>query len=134
MNSRIVFKILLALVLVGAIIGLAVFAYNAGVAQGFALNTQSTAGEPLPPPLPYNPMFYGPHFYGFGFLGCLVPFFLIFLIFFAMRGLFWGGYRPWGHMHHGPWGRGEPGQGVPSIFDEWHRQAHSQPPTDSNET
>lgn len=133
MNSRTVIKIVSALLLVGAIIGLGVFAYNAGVAQGYAINNWSSTGEPSQMPLPYYPSFYGPHFYGFGFLGCLVPFFLIFLIFFAMRGLFWGGWRDWGTMHHGPWGRGRPGQEMPPVFDEWHRQAHAQPTSDASE-
>ena len=132
MNKSIVFKILMVLVLVGANIGLGAFAYNAGVTQGVALSAQPPVGEAIQAPLPYYPMRYGHPFYGyggFGFLGCLVPFFLIFLVFFALRGLFWGGPRRWGHMHHGPWGRGEPDQGLPPMFDEWHRRAHAQPPS-----
>ena len=132
MNNRIVIKVVLALVLVGAIIGLGAFAYRAGVTQGLMLSAQAPAGEAVQPPMPYYPMYYGHPFYGFGFLGCLIPLFLIFLVFFAFRGLFWGGPRHWGYMHHGPWGRGEPGS-PPTMFSEWHRQAHAQPPSNAEE-
>ena len=136
MNRSIVFRIIMALVLVAAILGLGAFAYRAGVTQGMALSAQSSAGEAVQPPLPYYPMYFMRPFYGFlgfGFLGCLVPLFLLFLVFFAFRALFWGGPRHWRHMHHGPWGWGEPGQGPPSMFTEWHRQAHAQPPSGAEE-
>ena len=136
MNKSIVFRIILALVLVAAILGLGAYAYKAGMAQGLALSAQSATGEAGQTQVPYYPMVYGHPFHmfgGLGFLGCLVPLFLLFLALFAMRGLFWGGPRYWGHMHHGPWGRGEPGQGPPSMFTEWHQQAHAQPPSSAEE-
>ena len=133
MNRSIVFKIVMVLVLVAAILGLGAFAYKAGMTQGLALSAQAPAGEAVQPPLPYHPMVYGHPFYGFGFLGCLVPLFLLFLVFFAFRGLLWGGPRHWGHMHHGPWSRGEPGESLPPMFAEWHRQAHAQPPSNVEE-
>ena len=132
MNRSVVFRIIMVLVLIGAIIGLGAFAYRAGVTQGLALSAQVPAGEAIQPPLPYYPMYYGHPFYGFGFLGCLVPLFLLFLVFFALRGLFWGP-RHWGHMHHGAWGRGDPSQGPPTMFTDWHRQAHAQPPMNAEE-
>ena len=135
MNRSVVFRIIMALVLVGAIIGLGAFAYRAGVTQGLALSAQATAGGTVPPALPYYPMYYGYPFHmfgGFGFLGCLVPLFLLFLVFVAFRALFGGGPRHWAHMHHGPWGRGEPGS-PPPMFTEWHRQAHAQPPSNAEE-
>jgi len=136
MNRSVVFRIIMALVLVGAIIGLGALAYNAGMAQGLALSAQAPAGEGIQPAPLYYPLHYGQPFYGFGgfgYLGCLVPLFLLFLVFFAFRGLFWGGSRHWGYMHHSPWGKGEPGQGPPSMFAEWHRQAHTQPPMGAEE-
>ena len=131
MNRSIVFRIIMALVLLGAIIGLGAFAYRAGVTQGLALSAGMPSGEIVQTPLPYYPMYFGFPFYGFGMLGCLIPLFLLCLAFFAFRGLVWGRPRRWGYMHHGPWGRGDPGQGPPSIFTEWHRQAHAQPPSDT---
>ncbi len=136
MSNRIVFKIVLMLVLIAAILGLGALAYNAGMAQGLALSAQTPAGEAVQPLLPYYPMAYGWPIYGyggFGFLGCLVPLFLLFLAFFALRGLFSGSPRHWGYMPHSPWGKGEPGQGPASMFAEWHRQAHAQPPSGAEE-
>jgi hypothetical protein len=136
MNRSILFKIIMALVLVAAILGLGAYAYRAGMAQGLAISAQPAAGETGQATLPYFPMYYGMPFHmfgGFGFLSCLVPLFLLFLVFFAFRAMFWGGPRHWGAMHHGPWGRGEAGQGPPSIFTEWHRQAHAQPPSSTEE-
>jgi hypothetical protein len=140
MNRSIIFKIVLTLVIIGAIIGLGAWAYNAGVTQGMALNLQTQAGGTAPAPYPFYPMGYPyPFFGGFGFLGCLAPLFLLFLIFAALRGLFW--HRPygWRHMHHGPWGVGpngekyEPGRDVPQMFKEWHRRAHEEPSTTPTE-
>ena len=140
MNKSIIFRIILALVLVGAMVGLGVFAFNAGLARGLAMKAPAAAGEPLQPPYAFYGMPYGRHimgFGGFGLLGCLVPLFLVFLFFLALRGLFWHGPRGWyGHMHHGPWGRagkGEWSKGVPPMFDEWHRQAHEGQPSEEAE-
>jgi hypothetical protein len=136
MNKSIVFRIFMALLLVAAILGLGAYAYKAGMAQGLALSAQSAAGEAGQSLQPYYPMVYGHPFHmlgGYGFLGCLVPLFLLFLVFFALRGLFWGSPRIWGHMHHGPWSRGEAGQGPTSMFNEWHRQAHAQAPSSAEE-
>ena len=136
MNRSIIFRIIMALVLMAAILGLGVFAYRTGMEQDLALSAQLAAGEAGQSLLPFYPMDYGMPFHmfgGFGVLGCLLPLFLLFLVFFAFRGLFWGGPRHWGHIHHGPWGGSEPGQGPPSMFTEWHRQAHAQPPSSAEE-
>jgi hypothetical protein len=137
MYRNIVFRFVLALVLIGAIIGLGIFAYNAGLAQGRLVNPQIPGGETAAVPLPYYAMPYWHPFFGyggFGFLGCLIPLFLLFLVFIAFRGLLWGGRR-WGHgwnrMHHGPWGEGGWNKDVPPMFQEWHRQAHEGQPTES---
>ena len=39
--------------------------------------------------------------------------------------LFWGPRWGWGH-HHGSWGRHWE-NGVPPMFEEWHKRAHGQP-------
>ena len=125
MNRRIVFGILLVLVLIAGAVSLGAYAYNIGVAQGLAQSGQ--LGD-LPPgaemrPYPYygGPFwFYRP--FGFGFLGCFGPLLFLFLIFVLFRGLWWGGR--WGY---GPgWRHGHGDKGIPSRFEDWHRQAHNQ--------
>jgi hypothetical protein len=142
MNRSIIFKIVLTLVLIGAVIGLGVLAYNAGITQGMALGSQAQAGDAARAPYPFYPMAYPYPYFGFGgfgFLGCLVPLFLVFLIFAALRGLFWHGPHGWRHMHHGLWGVGpngekyEPGRDVPQMFKEWHRRAHEETSTTPTE-
>jgi hypothetical protein len=128
MFKHIVFRILMALVLIAAIAGIAGFAFNAGVARGAAMNIQipATGGQPVP--------FYGygmpyPHmapFFGFGLIGLLAPLFLLFLVFGAARRMMWGHRFGGQHMPHGPWGdKGPGGESVPAMFAEWHRKAHA---------
>jgi hypothetical protein len=139
MNGRIIFRVLLALVLVAVVAGLGVTAYNAGVARGLAENvTVVQPGEggaaPAVPAVPYGygygygyggPFFWHGPFVGFGPLGCLFPLLMLLLFFGLFRLIFW---RPWGMG----WGRGwrhyGPGEkGTPPMFDEWHRRAHGEP-------
>jgi hypothetical protein len=131
MSKHIVFRILAGLVLLAAIAGIAFFAYNAGVMHGATVNIQAPTGPTEGQPLPYYGHGMAFHhafpFFGFGCFGILIPLFLLFLAFGAMRHLLWG--PRWGHhMHmHGPWG-----EGVPPMFTEWHRRAHGeQPPEDT---
>ena len=111
--------VLVVFIVLGAA-GIGWLAYNAGVENGLA---QSAAGEP---PIGHPGVWYGlrPFGPGFGLLGCLVPLFLFFLFFGAMRMVF----RPW---RMGWWGgpRGKFGhEGWSQHFDEeieeWHRKAH----------
>jgi hypothetical protein len=125
MNRRFVFGVLLALVLIAGAVSLGAYAYNIGVAQGLA---QSAELGDLPPGAelrPY-PFYRGPFWFyrpfGFGFLGCFGPLLFIFLVFALFRGFWWGGR--WGY---GPgWKHGHRDSRIPSAFEEWHRQAHSQ--------
>jgi hypothetical protein len=67
----------------------------------------------------------------FGCFGILIPLFLFFLAFAAMRHLFWGPGFGWRHhMHmHGRWGdKSRWGEDVPPMFAEWHRRAHGEAP------
>jgi hypothetical protein len=149
MFRSVFFRVVMALVLIGALVGIGAFAYRAGMMQGVAQSAQlvqgqgaqSAPGAQGAPVMPYYRMGgygmpFGRGMMGFGFfnpLSCLVPLFLIFLVFLAFRGLFWHGPRMWGrHMHHG-WGMGE-GKDVPPFFEEWHRKMHDAPvssePTD----
>jgi hypothetical protein len=136
MNRHVVFRILMLLVLVGAVIGIGALAYNAGVMQGIAVGAQVSAGDSAQTPYPTYLLPYGRPWIGVGGFGCfgvLMVLFLLFLVFGAVRGLFWP--RIWGghHMHRGVWGpppgggQGDWARGVPSIFDEWHRRVHAAP-------
>jgi hypothetical protein len=136
MNRSIFFRFVLALVLLGAIVGLGIFAYQAGVTHGMAVNVQGLQGETSP--LPYPPMLYGFPFAwgGYGILSCLVPLFLLSLAFFAVRHLFWPRPFGWRAMRRGMWGMGpnaancEPGRSVPPFFEEWHRRMHGEAPSE----
>ena len=123
MNRRIIFGVLLALLLIAGAVTFGVYIYNAGVAQGLAESGKLTD---LPPGAEarlypyYGGPFWHPRPFSFGFFGCFGPLLFILLIFALFRGFWWGG--PWA------WGRGwkhEHGGGR-AIFEEWHRQAHSQ--------
>lgn len=125
MNRRIILGILLALVLIAGAASLGVYAYNVGVAQGLA---ESARLSDLPPGdgARVYPFYGGPFWFhrpfGFGFFGCFGPLLFILLIFVLVRGLWWGGL--WGRGYG--WKHDYEGRGVPPIFEEWHRQAHSQ--------
>ncbi|MDQ3871238.1 MAG: hypothetical protein M3301_06450, partial [Chloroflexota bacterium] len=121
MNGRNVSRILLVLLLVLAAAGIAVVAYNAGMAQGLA-----AAGQPSAPGVfgPYRgypgPYFFPPFGFFFGFLGLLL---VVFLIVGLVRALTWGGRRGWADRGHWPesrWAGGGP------TFEEWHRRAHAE--------
>ena len=145
--KHIVFRIVAGLVLLAAITGIAFFAYNAGVIHGAALDlkpliAQAQSQPPVPMPIygAQGMMFHHMPFFGFGCFGILIPLFLLFLAFAAMRHLIWGpgfGWRHRMHMHgmHGHWGEKGPwGEGVPPMFDEWHRRAHADPPAEKTDS
>lgn len=140
---KIVFRIILAFILVGAVLGLGAFAFRAGYMQGAVQNLAAQPqvdGAPLAYPMMRPYMYHYPHF-GFSPFGFLAPLFFLFLIFAALRGLFWRGRwgHPMGHPmhHHGRWGMGSMGgdwdheKGVPPFFVEWHNRAHAQPQSES---
>ena len=131
MNGKIGFRILSALVLIAAIAGIAFFAYNAGVAHGSPVTIQAS-GEQAQVPYPYyghNMPFHAPFAFGFGCFGILIPLFLVFLAFKAFRFMLWG--PRFGHIHGhgmrpGHWGD----NGVPSMFEEWHKRMHGEQPAE----
>ncbi len=121
---RIFWRVLAAVVLIVAVIGIGVYGYNLGILQGLAQNVQV---QPVAPgQMPYLPFGHPYPGFGFGFLGCLIPLFLLFLVFGSMRALFWLGPMGWRRMHPAHWNwREENGKGVPPFFDEWHQHAHA---------
>lgn len=133
MNKHIVFRILAGLVLLAVVAGIAFVAFNTGVVHGAALDIKAVAPQIEGQPLPvhgHGMVFRHVHsFFGFGCFGILLPLFLLFLAFAALRHMLWGpSWGGWGHHHlhnHGPWS-----DGVPPMFAEWHRRAHAAPPTD----
>jgi hypothetical protein len=104
-DARLLIGVLLA---VAAAAGIGVTAYNAGVAHGLAQGAAAAGTAGAAAPYVYG---WRPWGFGFGFF----PFFFLLLWFFALRGLFWRGWR-------GGWGPGD--GGVPPRFEEWHRRAH----------
>ena len=125
MRGNIFLRILSAIILVAVVVAAGVFVYNAGVAQGLATGSQALApnGQGTPGPYYYYAPFYRP--WGFGPFGWIFPLLFLFLIFLAIRGLFFRGWR-----RHGPWmgyGRYDYGRrDVPPMVEEWHRKMHEE--------
>jgi hypothetical protein len=110
MNGRL-FRVLAiaALVVIGAAV-IAIGAYNAGVANGIAESGRMIAAPPAGTPYVY--VWQRP--WGFGFFPWFPIVFLLFFLF-AVRALLWRG-RWYGRCRY---------DGVPPMFDEWHRRAHA---------
>jgi hypothetical protein len=133
-NKHIGLRILAGLVLLLAIAGLTFMAYQSGV-NHTAMVVAQTSGNTVPAPYPYYGWFWPPSLFPFGCFVPLIALFMIFLAFSAFRFMLWGPRRWEGrHMyrHHGPWGW-DSENGVPPVFDEWHKKAHNQPPADENQ-
>ncbi len=135
MNGNTGLRIVAALVLIAVIAAIGYFAYQAGVAQGSPITIEAPSGEtaPLPYPYPYygwGMPFHRPFGFGFGFFGFLFLLFLFFVALRALRFLFWGPRWGWGHPmgHHGRWENG-----VPPMFEEWHKRAHGEQPEERKE-
>jgi hypothetical protein len=105
-------------------LGIGYGAYNYGFSQGVATGPQVAAAIRDGGHYGYPYAWHGP--FGFGFFP-FFPFFAILFWFLILRALFWR----WG----GPW-RGYRGwrdsEGVPPMFDEWHRRAHEKGTTASS--
>jgi hypothetical protein len=131
MNGNTGLRLIAALVLVAVVAAIGYFAFQAGVAQGSPITIEAPSGETAPMPYPYygwgwgGPFHHRPFGFGFGIFGFLFVLFLFFLALRALRFLFWGPRWGGGPHQHGPWGRWE--NGVPPMFEEWHKRAHGQP-------
>lgn len=145
MNRSIVFRIIGAMLLIALLIAGGTFVYRAGVAQGISQAPEvATAIEKAAENGQSNPMMYGhgfggygyPHSYGFrhhfGFFPFGICGSILFLFFFfgAMKMIF---FRRWRHGHHG-WGHHNWENGVPTKFDEWHKRAHGEKPSEETPT
>jgi len=128
MTKHIVFRIVAGLFLLAAIAAIGFFAFRAGVGYGASANLELPVVDGT---VPFHP-YYGMHHFGGGLFGLLFVLFLVSLAFGAMRRLIWGPRWGWRHMHgpmtgHGPMGHGPCGEGVPPMFNEWHKRAHEAP-------
>jgi hypothetical protein len=112
MNNRLFGALAIAALIFvgGAAIGIG--AYNAGVAQGIAESGRMIAAPPAGTPYVYV----WPRPWGFGFFP-FFPILFFLLFFFVVRGLLWRG-RWHGRYRY---------DGVPPMFEEWHRRAHAGP-------
>ena len=119
MDNRLFRTFAIGVLFLAAAAAIAIGAYNAGVAQGLAESGRIIASPPAGTPVVYM----WPRPWGFGFFPFL-PLFFLFVFFFAVRGLLWRG------RWHG--GRRYRYDGVPPIFDEWHRRAHAHPGSPSD--
>jgi len=99
MNGRTIARVLLALVIVGAVVGIGVTAYDVGVSAGLAQNHEVVVGPGAYPVAPY--VGYGWGFgHGFGFFGFFGFLLFLFLVFALIRAAF-GGRRGWGPGWYG---------------------------------
>jgi hypothetical protein len=115
MNNRYLLRALVIGVLfLGAAAVLGIGAYNAGVAQGLA-----ESGRLIAAPAVGTPVYVWQRPWGFGFFP-FFPLLFLFLFFFVVRGMLWRG------RGHGGWRYRY--EGVPPMFEEWHRRAHAHAP------
>ncbi len=120
MNGKIALRIVSALVLIAAIAGIAFFAYSAGVAHASPVTLSAAPNEQA-----------APASYYYGYLGLLIPLFLVVLAFRAFHFMVWGPRFGFIHglMMHRRWGE----NGVPPMFEEWHKRMHGEQPGDKKE-
>jgi hypothetical protein len=137
MNGRSIARILLAIVLIGAAIGIGVTSYNAGVTAGLVQSGQAVVvpgGVPVAPGGAYVGYGYGWGYgHGFGFFGFLGGLLFLFLIIGLVRAAFGGGHRRgWGgpggpRGWSGDWRRDAWEERVKETHDALHRDAADRP-------
>ncbi len=135
MDGKFLFRLVMVFVVLAAIAGIALLAFNAGVAQGMA---SKTAGLQTQPGVPVTAVgwpfwFVGWPFLGFPLFGVVIGVLLLVLLIRAILFAFWG--PRWAHWRagHGGWRHGwEQEGGIPPLFREWHDRAHSSASGDKN--
>jgi len=120
MNNRVFGALAIGALLIAGAAAIGIGAYNAGVAQGMAESGRLIAAPPVG-----TPIYVWPRPWGFGFFP-FFPLLFLFLFFFVVRGLLWRG-----RWHRGGAYRYE---GVPPMFEEWHRRAHAGPSSTTGTT
>ena len=108
--------VVFAVVALGVLAAVGIGAYNAGMAHGFADAALATAGSAAQT-APGTPVYAWHRHWGPGFFPVFPLFFGLFFFLVLVRILTGGG-----HWHRGGWARRY--DGVPPMFDEWHRRAH----------
>lgn len=126
---HIFFRILAGLVLLAAIAGVGLLAYNAGVSHGQAISAITPSAQSGSTAYPIYPFWWPFPFFGFGFFGLLAVIFLFFVAFGALRFALWGprfGWRRW-HRGYGHWGERGSGEEfpIPPMMAEMHRRMHA---------
>ena len=132
MDGKIWFRIVAGLVLIAAVVGIAFFAFNAGVATHVQLPANGS-GQPLYPYFGFWPAF---PFFGLGCFGPLIALLLLFVALRAISFIFWGPrWAHWGHMHKAHYWhhRGWDEEDVPPMFQEWHDRVHGKTETDNKD-
>jgi len=146
----IVLRVIGILLLLGLIAGGVFMAFQAGQAQGIsqapvvataiAQAAETGQGAPIPPMMygrgygyGYDYPMYGHHFGFFPFGAICGSLFFLFFFFGFMKMIFfrhmWHGEGQ--HGHHGRWGRHWE-DGVPPMFNDWHKRAHGETPAEEN--
>jgi len=125
---HIFFRLLAGLLLLAAIAGIALLAYNAGVTHGQALGAVAPATQNSGQVYPVYPFWWPFPFFGFGFFGLLAAFFLFWIAFAALRFALWGprfGWHRW-RRGYGYWGERGSGEepSIPPMMAELHRRMH----------
>jgi hypothetical protein len=150
-RNSFVFRLIGVVLLLGLLVAGGAIAYKAGVSQGIvqapavatAISKAAESGQAAPvPPMMYGQPYgygYGPgyypmaghHFFGFFPFGICGSIFFLFLFFGLIKMIFFRRmmWARGSHGHHGPWGRHWE-DGVPPMFNEWHKRAHGGQPED----
>lgn len=128
-KGKIIYKIVIAVVLIGAVAALGYFAYRAGVADGIAQNIDIEALQEGAVPFKrgMHPGMTGYHYRGFIFMRILGGLFLFFIIIGLIRKLFFR--RSFTHWHlHRPGRRncwhGDFKGDVPPYVAAMHKRMH----------
>ena len=114
-------RLVVGVLALATLVAVGAYTYNLGVARGLMETGRALegAGAGVPVVHVWHP-------WGFGFFP-FFPLLFLFLFFFVVRGLLWRG-----RWHRGGWNHRY--EGVPPMFEEWHRRAHARTPDPGSRT